>query len=418
MQTSEIKQRLREIARDENVEADDAALTLLAQRAKGSMRDSQSLLEQLLAFTSGTLTTEDVHQLLGTADTRILFELAHALLNADSAEVLQQIRLVSDAGVDAGQLGEQLLGLFRDVMAAKAGCNPEVYLFASADDQTQLLELAAALEMPTLLQLLQILDRTLVSMRGTAHGRTLLEMAAVRICQLDHVSRISTLVHMLQSGKLDTEKLAVALESVGRAPHRSESPSSGGKKNGPPEPAGKPTDLHPSSNLQPGSLESRLDRDDPPHGLHAAEVRETPEPMHGESSGRLGKLNPGNAEQYWQQTLQEIGDSTSVMAGQYDELALVENNRLVVKFRDAYNVESCRRAEKKSRFEQVFRELTKSQIRIEFVHQPMNEAVPEKPASTAVPRRQVIRELHQHPMLSKAIEIFDAEIVDFKRIQK
>ncbi len=67
IQTSQIVERLRQIVAGEGVEAEPEALEILARRAAGSMRDSQSLLEQLLAFGSRKITVADVHRLLGTA---------------------------------------------------------------------------------------------------------------------------------------------------------------------------------------------------------------------------------------------------------------------------------------------------------------------------------------------------------------
>ncbi|MCU0714064.1 MAG: DNA polymerase III subunit gamma/tau, partial [Pirellula sp.] len=66
--TSEILGRLKFICENEGKQADEAALQLVARRAAGSMRDSQSLLEQLLSFCGDRIRVEDVHSMLGTAD--------------------------------------------------------------------------------------------------------------------------------------------------------------------------------------------------------------------------------------------------------------------------------------------------------------------------------------------------------------
>ncbi len=58
---------MRQIVEAEGVQAEDEALEVLARRAAGSMRDSQSLLEQLLSFASERITVADVHGMLGTA---------------------------------------------------------------------------------------------------------------------------------------------------------------------------------------------------------------------------------------------------------------------------------------------------------------------------------------------------------------
>src|SRR5262249_16220222 len=66
--TSKIVERLKEIVKSEGMKADDEALEIVARRAGGSMRDSQSLLDQLLAFGGERLTVDQVHSLLGTAN--------------------------------------------------------------------------------------------------------------------------------------------------------------------------------------------------------------------------------------------------------------------------------------------------------------------------------------------------------------
>src|SRR5438034_3927095 len=73
-----IVERLRQIVASEGMQADDAALELVARRAGGSMRDAQSLLDQLLAFSAQRLTIDTVHQLLGTANEDRVASLAAA----------------------------------------------------------------------------------------------------------------------------------------------------------------------------------------------------------------------------------------------------------------------------------------------------------------------------------------------------
>ncbi len=76
------------------------------------MRDSQSLLEQILSFSAGTVTVESVHSMLGTADESRLASIAEAMIQRDSVSILAQLDQALSEGVDAGQLGEQLLGTF------------------------------------------------------------------------------------------------------------------------------------------------------------------------------------------------------------------------------------------------------------------------------------------------------------------
>ncbi len=87
---SSIQQRLAQIAAAEGVEIDAEALQILAIRAAGSMRDSQSLLEQLLATADGKISAEEVNQLLGIASSQRIGELAARLVDRDAAAALAE----------------------------------------------------------------------------------------------------------------------------------------------------------------------------------------------------------------------------------------------------------------------------------------------------------------------------------------
>ena len=121
----------------EGVEADPEALEVLARRAAGSMRDSQSLLEQLLAFSPGRITVADVHGMLGTAGEERLAALIGHLIERNAAAALADLDAALTAGVDAGQLIEQLFGYLRDCMVAAVGCPNDAFLYTSPSGAEQ-----------------------------------------------------------------------------------------------------------------------------------------------------------------------------------------------------------------------------------------------------------------------------------------
>jgi DNA polymerase-3 subunit gamma/tau len=391
VQTDDIKGRLRDIVDNEKVAADDAALSLLAQRAKGSLRDSQSLLEQLLSFTTGRITVADVHQLLGTADTGIIIDLANQLVAAEAAAAMTSVASAFAEGVDPGQLTEQLLAFCRDVMAAKVGCSTEIYLQASPDDESRIAEIAERIDLEQLLSMMQILDKTLVSMRYTTHARTLLEMAIVRICALENLVPVSAIVEQLKTGGLSTAAIANAHATSVQA---AVSPTKSKKKPEPP-----PTKVN-----SPESVTSST----------PTPVAETPGSNAAPNSEI--KLDNQNVDQHWKRALQQINDTTADMAANYQKLALAGESRLVVTLADSYNKNACERPEKKQRIEQALADVTGRQIRVDFVVANQPDA-PQTSTQPVVSRRKIIRELHQHPMMSAAIELFDAEITDFKKIK-
>jgi len=201
VKTDQILERLQFICKNEGATAEPEALQLIARRAAGSMRDSQSLLEQILSFADSKITTATVHEMLGTADESRLAEVAEALISRDSAQVLLLLHQAVEAGVDAGQLGEQILGYLRDMMTVGVGASVELLRTANPARADELVASAKRWGTMTLLSAIQILDESLVKMRHSTQSRTILEVAMVQICHLQDLQGLADLIRGLQAGK-------------------------------------------------------------------------------------------------------------------------------------------------------------------------------------------------------------------------
>src|SRR5277367_4898273 len=91
---------LQNIAAQEKLDAEPAALGLIARAAEGSVRDSLSLFDQAIAHAAGPVRAEDVRQMLGLADRTRVIDLFEALMRADIAAALKELREQYDAGAD------------------------------------------------------------------------------------------------------------------------------------------------------------------------------------------------------------------------------------------------------------------------------------------------------------------------------
>ncbi len=198
--TRSIRQRLEQIVAAEGVEAESAALEILAQRAAGSMRDSQSLLEQLLAFSPGRITVADVHGMLGTAGEERLAALVGHVIERNAAGALADLDTALTAGVDVAQFIEQVFGCLRDCMVAAVGCPSEAFLYTSPSGAEGIAAAGKQLGLSALLAIMQILDQTLSRMRYSTQGRILAELALVRICELEDLDELSETIAQLRSG--------------------------------------------------------------------------------------------------------------------------------------------------------------------------------------------------------------------------
>lgn len=116
---AEVTARLAEIAEVEGVSIDPAALTLIAREGTGSVRDSISLLDQLIADPDAHISLDMAEQILGTASGQNVVELVDALIANDAARGLDLINEAVDGGADPRQLGQQVIAHLRQVLLVK-----------------------------------------------------------------------------------------------------------------------------------------------------------------------------------------------------------------------------------------------------------------------------------------------------------
>jgi DNA polymerase-3 subunit gamma/tau len=198
---AKIFEQLKRIVEREGHEADDDALRLVARRAAGSMRDSQSLLDQLLASAQGKLTVEHVNAVLGTAGDERVVELATAILAHDAKQALNLIAGWVERGVQVGELVDQLIEHWRALMLVS--CGPDLKdLPVSPAVREVLFQQAGKLTLDTILAGLEVWTGTKARMRGSAHTQVLLEMAVVRLSRMDEVLSVGQLIQTLGQGAL------------------------------------------------------------------------------------------------------------------------------------------------------------------------------------------------------------------------
>ncbi len=153
--------RLQEIVTAEGATADPEALELLARRAGGSMRDSQSMLEQVISFSGDHITLDTLHGMLGTARSHRLVAIVDALHDQNPATALAELDAAVQEGVDIGQLAEQLLGFFRDVMSAGVGCEAQLMRRSNPADFAHIQQLGESWGVATVLAAAQIMDQSI-----------------------------------------------------------------------------------------------------------------------------------------------------------------------------------------------------------------------------------------------------------------
>jgi DNA polymerase-3 subunit gamma/tau len=191
--TAEIKERLEEMARAESIEIDPAGLQMIAEGAEGSLRDAQSLLDQVTSFSGPRVRAEDVMTVLGVGDRQQVAKAVEWILDGEGKALLQLLEDLHSAGHDLRLFGLNLLEWMRDLM---------IYRTRVSEGQggltgDALREKADQLSFPELDRMLQILMQAEMEMRRSPYPRFVLEMALLRIVEGRRLASIEELWNRL-----------------------------------------------------------------------------------------------------------------------------------------------------------------------------------------------------------------------------
>jgi DNA polymerase-3 subunit gamma/tau len=162
------------------------------------MRDAQSLLDQLLAFAEDGLTVEQVHRLLGTAGEDRMIELATAVLDHDPARALRLLGQAADEGLQLGELLDQLVAYWRDLMIVHCTDDESQILSVASSHWPKVHQQAKSLKLDTILAGMDVLNSAKARMRMSSQSRMLLEMALVRLGRLDDLASLSQIAQWLR----------------------------------------------------------------------------------------------------------------------------------------------------------------------------------------------------------------------------
>lgn len=173
-----IVQHLQHLCEQENVDADEETLTLIARQATGSLRDAISLLDQL-ASSGSSIRLTDAQQVLGTAASQAVIELVEAILERDAARGLHTIHSALDSGSDSRQFARQVVEYCRNVLLVRLGNGDMIE--ATPEQQAQMSSHARRFTTPALLDAIQAFNTAASDQRSAWQPALPLEMALAQL---------------------------------------------------------------------------------------------------------------------------------------------------------------------------------------------------------------------------------------------
>lgn len=194
----EIQAHLRQIADREGVKIDDRALSYIVKASEGSMRDAQSLLDQIISFSGQQVVDEDVRDVLGFIPSEILDRTLDALAERDSKALLENAGIVVDQGLNLQQYVREFISRVRDLLVTKLGLEEKV--LGSAEEKRALASRSESFSEQDLIRFFDMLLRLENELRWTSQPRFHLEVGFVKLAKVGHVRDIEDVLRGVKQG--------------------------------------------------------------------------------------------------------------------------------------------------------------------------------------------------------------------------
>ncbi len=201
----DILAQLKMIAGHEEVEAEEDALALLAEAGDGSMRDALSIMDQAIASAPveagrPVLSAAQIRELMGSVPNAVFERLLEAVAAGQSAELMEQLNLLVNAGHSPSSLARQMVRYLRNTLMAKLGGEETELLQISGDERARAARTALLFTEEELTRNLQIVLRTFDDLNYRQEQRFHLELGLLKLIHAQRLLPIEELLSGVAGG--------------------------------------------------------------------------------------------------------------------------------------------------------------------------------------------------------------------------
>ncbi len=194
----EIFNTLKQIAEKEGVQISPRSLMLIAREAEGSMRDAQSLLDQVISYGGKEIRDEDVEEILGVIDQKILYETIEAIADQDPQRCIEIVQHLYHYGFDIQYYCRELLQYLRNLILIKVSSEPEELLDLDGEELEGLKRQAEKFQFEHLDHLFHLLLKGEQEIVQSTFPRIMLEMTLIRMATLRSLLPIDEIIEKLE----------------------------------------------------------------------------------------------------------------------------------------------------------------------------------------------------------------------------
>ena len=367
-----IQQQMEKICTQEGFQLPDDSLWTIAREAGGSMRDALSLLDLVISCAKGAAPSpEQVIDLLGVVDRKVIFDIAGAALDADIPSVLDLLDTVYARGYDMKKLYADLVEHFRDMLVIQMGKRITHLVDLPAHEIERIKERVNGVSSTFLHQLFSMLLAEEAALRFSSHPKMILEMAFLRMCRTKPALSMDRLIE-----KLDALRDAVSGAPAARDPV-----------------------------VQPTASAAR--DTDPAETVDASETAEA------ESMSTLHGAGD-SPDRLWEKVLAITSEKYPLLAATLAKCALNtldgQDAEILVNGNE-FNLNMLKRKKSQEILKKLFSDLLGRPMRIRLISgtEIGRESQEKKKLS-----HQLKQEALSHPLVADTVEIFNGRVVDIK----
>ena len=196
---AEIAANLGKVAAAEGIEISQAALIWIAEAGDGSMRDGQSIFDQVISYAGMKIADTDVEEILGLVDRKYLFSLSEAVLQRDAGRCLTILEEAYLAGIDMKHFYQMMLKHFRNMLLVKIAADGSSAFDIVPEQISKLKNQVQGTSRETLQRYLEILIKEEDSFRRSQEARMKLETVIVGLAYLEPIIPLGEIISTIEA---------------------------------------------------------------------------------------------------------------------------------------------------------------------------------------------------------------------------
>ncbi len=206
-------EHLQEICKKESIDAEKAALHVIAQKSEGCMRDSLSILDKIVSFTSGHLTYSNTLEHLNILDEDYYFKLLEHMQKQQLADAMLLFDEINQKGFEGDTLLEGFSEFIRNLLVSK-DAKAAILLEVAEDFKQKYLQFAQQVSTAWLIAALNILNEATINFKQARNKRLHIELLLIKLTYLQQAVQLSNNGESLDKKKLTDSAKAIAFRAL------------------------------------------------------------------------------------------------------------------------------------------------------------------------------------------------------------